>query len=118
MRNLKFLVGAVGGLFGGYLLSNRSLRQQLKEAEDPSEAAAILKKEMQKSGKQVAKETQEWLQSPEVQLNWEKAKDYLSKQFDCAKGEVSHLADDASKRAKKKVNASIKKAKKAVAGKR
>ena len=98
MRKLNFLVGAVSGLFGGLLLSNKKLRSKLKKAEDAGDAARILGEEMKKSGKEIAKETKKWVQSDEAKSWWKKMK------FDCK----DHLPD-VTKKAKK----AIKKAKKA-----
>ena len=114
MRNLKFLIGALGGAFGGYMLSNKKLRKQLSEAKDANEAAKILGKEIQKSGKGVAKDIREWIDSEEFQQKFDLAKGYLSGKGELLKKEVTKSVKKVGKTAKKKVNATYRKARKAV----
>lgn len=102
MRKFNFIVGALGGLFGGMLLSNKKLRQKLKKADDPSAAAKIIGKEIQRSGQEVAKETQKFVKSAEFQSWWKKMKKNFSKQCKSLQEEAEHIAADASKKARKK----------------
>ena len=103
MRKFNFLVGALGGLFGGMLMSNKKLRHKLQKTDDPKEAAKMIGKEVQRSGKEVAHEAKDWLESPEVQKGWKKAKKYMTKKL-----------GEASKEAQKQTKTAYKKAKKAM----
>jgi len=84
------------------LLSNKKLRQKLKKADDPSAAAKIIGKEIQRSGQEVAKETQKFVKSAEFQSWWKKMKKNFSKQCKSLQEEAEHIAADASKKARKK----------------
>ena len=112
MRKINFVVGALSGLVGGLLLTNKQLRDRLKEAEDPSEAAKILGKEMQRSGKQVAKEAKEWFERDDVQDRWTLMKKYMKQKAEDAAGEAEIFAKDVTKKAKKELPAVARKAKK------
>ena len=112
MRKFNFLVGAASGLIGGLLLSNKQLRKKLSEAEDPGEAAKILGKEVQRSGKQVMKEAKHWIESEEVQDRWGLMKKYMKKKMDEAKEGASIVANDAKKKVKKELPILAHKAKK------
>jgi hypothetical protein len=104
MKKLNFLVGTVSGLFGGLLLSNKKLRNKLKNAEDPKEAAKIIGNEMKRSGKDVAKEAKEWVESDDVQKGFKKAKKYLCKKLGEVGTETKKKTKSAYKKAKKKVS--------------
>lgn len=100
MRNLKFLLGAVGGLFGGMLLSNKNLRKKLKEADDPTEAAKILGHEVHRSGKELAKEAKDWATSEETQERWQKMKKNITKQYNNLEEQAENIATEAVDKAK------------------
>lgn len=103
MRKFNFLVGTLSGLFGGLLLSNKKLRKKLKEAEDPKEAARIIGKEMQRSGKDVAIEAKEWVESDDVQKGIKRAKKFLTKKLGEVGSDAKKKAKTACKKAKKKI---------------
>jgi len=112
MRKINFLVGALSGLVGGLLLTNKQLRDRLKEAEDPADAAKILGQEMQKSGKQVAKEAKEWFAREDVQDRWTLMKKYVKQKAEDAASEAKIIASDATRKAKKELPVVARKAKK------
>jgi len=112
MRKINFVIGALSGLVGGLILTNKQLRDRLKDAEDPAEAAKILGKEMQKSGKQVAKEAKAWFESGEVQDRWTLMKKYMKQKAEDAADEAGILAKDISRKAKKELPVVARKAKK------
>lgn len=109
MRKFNFIIGALSGVFGGMLMSNKKLRQKLKEADDPKEAARIIGKEMQHSGKQVAQETQDFVRSEEFQSWWKKTKKNLSKQCKNLQEKAGSIACDASQKAQNTVKKKFKK---------
>ena len=112
MRKINFVIGALSGLVGGLILTNKQLRDRLKNAEDPAEAAKILGKEVQKSGKQVAKEAKAWFESEEVQNRWTLMKKYMKQKVENAAGEAEIVARDITKKAKKELPVVARKAKK------
>src|SRR3989344_1418814 len=121
MRSLKFLIGAVGGLFGGMLLTNKHLRKKLRDARDPKEAAKIFGHEVQRGGKELAKEAKEWAGSDETQKRWKEMKKNLTKSCHTLQEEAEEIATEAVTKAKenlpeakRKVQSLYKEAKKKV----
>ena len=110
VKKLNFLLGALGGLFGGLLISNRKLRQDLRDAKDPQHAAKILGKELHRGGKEVAKEAKEWYESDYTQRNVKKAKRYLWNKWGEVKKEAEHVSGDAMDAAKKTAASAYEKA--------
>lgn len=100
MRSLKFLLGAVGGLLGGMLLTNKNLRKKLKEADDPKEAAKILGQEMHRGGKELAKEAKEWAKSDEAKKQWSAVKKNVTKSYHHLQNEAEHIASEAVEKTK------------------
>lgn len=113
MRKFSLLLGALGGALGGYLLSNDKLRHELSKAKTPESAAKTLGKHLQSDGKKLAKEVQDFVQSPDVQRNLKKAKHYATGKLKEAKKQVqSYVAvgkKEAVRAAKKGVQAMKKK---------
>lgn len=114
MRKFNFLIGAVSGLFGGLLLSNKKLRTKLRGAEDPAHAAKILGEEFKRSSKEIAAETKQWVRSKEVQGWWARMKRGMKKQCHTLQGEVIDIASDAAEKTKDAAKKTYKEAKKAV----
>lgn len=117
MRKLNLLIGAVTGLFGGLLLGNKKLRQELKGTKDPKVAAKILGKELQRGGKEVAKEAKQWYESPETQRGLKRFKHYLLRQWRGVEKKAGHVAQEATDVAKKKANEAYDRAKEYAANK-
>ena len=114
MRKLNFLIGTLGGMFGGLLLSNKKLRTDLRKAEDPQHAAKIIGKELQSKGKEVAKEAKQWYESDKTQRGLKKWKRYFGKQWQGISHEAEHIAANAAKTAKSKAEEAYEKAKEVV----
>ena len=110
MKKLSLLIGTLGGATAGYLFSNKKLRDQLAKAKDGEEAARLLGQALQKDGKKLAKQFQEFVDSEDVQKNIGKAKKYAKKTVDDAKKELDQAFSTGSKKAKKAVKKSAKKA--------
>ena len=111
MKKLSLLVGTLGGAMAGYLFSNKELREALSKAKDPEAAAKLLGKHLQKDGKKVAKEVQEFVESDDVQQNLNKAKKFAKEKADQAKKELDVLVGKGKKKAVKTVKKTAKKAK-------
>ena len=77
MRKFNFLIGTLGGALGGYLLSNPALRKKLAKAKDANEAARILGRELQKSGKMVAKEAKALVEREDVHEKFKEWRQYF-----------------------------------------
>jgi len=95
MRSLKFLLGAIGGLLGGMLLTNKNLRKKLKDAEDPKDAAKILGQEMHRGGKELAKEAKEWAKSDEAKKQWNAVRKNVTKGYRHIQDEAEQIATEA-----------------------
>lgn len=100
MRSLKFLLGAVGGLLGGMLLTNKNLRKKLKDADDPKEAAKILGQEMHRGGKELAKEAKDWAKSDEAKKQWNAVRKNVTKGYHHIQDEAGTIAAEAVDKAK------------------
>ena len=111
MRKLNFLLGAIGGMLGGLLMSNKKLRRDLRAVNDPKEAAKLVGKELQRSGKQIAEEAKEWMEREDVQRNMRKAKRYFWHKWADVKNEAEHVAGDAAEVAKHKASDAYERAK-------
>jgi hypothetical protein len=120
MKKLSLLIGTLGGATAGYMFSNKKLRDQLSKAKDAEEAARILGKHLQKDGKKLGKQLQEFLESDDVQKNFAKAKKYAKDTMDEAQLQLEGAVSKGSKKAKKAVKGVSKtaktKAKKVVRG--
>ena len=111
MKKLSLLLGTLGGGLAGYLFSNKKLRDQLSNAKDGEEAAKLLGIHLQKDGKKLAKQIQEFIDSEEVQKNVTKAKKYTKKTVDDAKKELESAWTSGSTKAKKSAKKAVKKGK-------
>lgn len=116
MKKLSLLIGTLGGATAGYLFSNKTLREQIANAKDGEEAAKLLGAHLQKDGKKLAKQIQEFIDSEEVQNNVTKAKKFAEKKVSDAKKElkisqakVAKSANKAGKKAGKSVKKAVKK---------
>ncbi len=98
----------------GYLLHNKKLRDQLADAKDAEEAAKLLGKHLQKDGKKIAKQVQDFVASDDVQKNVGKAKRFAKKKVSEAKTEMDALVCKGSCKAKKAAKKGAAKAKKSV----
>ena len=110
MKKLSLLLGALGGAMAGYVFSNTKLREELSEAKDADAAGKILAKHLQKDGKQIGKEIQQFVQSDSVQDNFKKAKKYVNKNVKKLKGDLQTMVKksapkplQATKKTKKRV---------------
>lgn len=106
MKKFSLLLGTLGGATAGYLFSNKKLRDELSKAKDAEEAARLLGQALQKDGKKLAQQMQDFIESEDVQKNITKAKKYAKKTMDDAKKEL----DDALASGKKSVKKATKKA--------
>lgn len=98
MKKLSLLLGALGGAMAGYVFSNTKLREELSDAKDADEAGKILAKHLQKDGKQVGKEIQQFVKSDAVQDNVKKAKQYADKQLKKLKGDLTTMMKKGAKK--------------------
>jgi len=112
MKRFSLLVGTLGGAMAGYLLHNKKLRDQLANAKDAEEAAKLLGKHLQKDGKKIAKQVQDFVASEDVQKNVGKAKSFAKKKVSEAKVEMDALVCKGSCKAKKAAKKGATKAKK------
>ena len=117
MKKLSLLVGTLGGAMAGYVLSNKTLREQLSKTKDAEAAAKLLGKHLQKDGKKIAGQVREFVESEDVQKNVTKAKQFTNKKVKEAKKELNAMVDTGKKTAKKKAKTAVTKAKKSVAKK-
>lgn len=101
MKKLSLLIGTIGGALAGYVMSKDQLRTELGKAKDAEDAAKILGKHLSKDGKKLGAEMQAFVDSPEVQKNWKKAKTYAEKQFTVAKKQMGTMLTKAKTKAKK-----------------
>jgi len=124
MKKLSLLIGALGGAMAGYLFSNKQLRKDLATAKNAESAAKLLGQHLQRDGKKLAAQVQDFVESDEVKQNWKKAKAYTHKSFISARKELMklvHRVEDAAgdaayhteKVAKVAAKRAVKKAKKA-----
>ena len=114
MKKISLLLGTLGGAMAGYVFSNKQLRDELGKAKDAEEAARLLGKHLQRDGKKVAKEVQEFVESDDVQRNLNKAKKFAQAKVVVAKKELQTLIGQGTKEAQKAVRKGAKKAKKAI----
>ncbi|MDP7247360.1 MAG: hypothetical protein QF741_01915 [Candidatus Peribacteraceae bacterium] len=114
MKRLSLLVGTLGGAMAGYLLHNKKLRDQLANAKDAEEAAKLLGKHLQKDGKKIAKQVQDFVASDDVQKNVGKAKSFAKKKVSEAKMEMDAMVCKGSCKAKKAAKKGATKAKRSV----
>lgn len=110
MKKLSLLLGTLGGATAGYLFSNKKLREQLSNAKDAEEAARLLGVALQKDGKKLGKQIQEFIESEDVQKNFSKAKKYAKDSMDEAQSQLEGAIGSGSKKAKKAVKKVTKKA--------
>jgi len=100
MKKLSLLVGTLGGAMAGYLFSNKKLREELSQTKDAEDAAKLLGLHLQRDGKKLAKQIQEFIDSDEVQNNVQKAKKFTKKKVDEAKKEMNALVSEGADRAR------------------
>jgi hypothetical protein len=111
MRKLSLLLGALGGAMAGYVFSNTKLRDELADAKDAEEAGKILAKHLQRDGKQVGKEIQQFVKSDAVQDNVVKAKKYANSQLKKLRGDIDSMVKKGVKKSKAVASKSMAKAK-------
>jgi len=99
---------------GGYLLSNKKLREELMKAKDAEDAAKSLGKHLQRDGKKIAQQVREFVESEEVQSNVDRAKAFTRKKADEAKKELKNFIDVGTNKAKAGAKRTAAKAKKSV----
>lgn len=114
MKKFSLLLGTLGGATAGYLFSNKKLRDQLSKATDAEEAARLLGQHLQKDGKKLAQQFQDFVESEEVQQNLNKAKKYAKKTMDDAKKELDTAITSGKKSVKKATKKAGANAKKSV----
>jgi len=114
MKKLSLLLGTLGGATAGYLFSNKKLRDEIADAKDGEEAARLLGAHLQKDGKKLAKQIQEFIASEEVQKNVTKAKKFAEKKVSEAKKELTASKANITKSATKAIKKGQTKAKKTV----
>ena len=119
MKKLSLLLGTLGGATAGYLFSNKKLRDQLANAKDPEDAAKMLGAHLQKDGKKLAKQIQEFIESDEVQNNVTKAKKFAAqkvseakKELNVGKTKITKSVNDSIARAEQSAKKAVKKGKK------
>lgn len=89
MKKLSLLIGALGGAVAGYVFSNARLRDELTGARTAEDAARILGKHLQRDGKKVGDQVRDFLESPDVQKNVEKAKTFVQRSIHGMQKEVT-----------------------------
>ncbi len=107
MRKLSLLLGTLGGAMAGYVFSNTKLREELTKAKDAEAAGKILAKHLQKDGRQVGKEIQEFVKSDAVQDNMQKAKTYVNTNAKKLQKDLKDMMKKGVKKAKKTVKKSV-----------
>ncbi|MFH1444825.1 MAG: hypothetical protein ABIG34_05590 [Candidatus Peregrinibacteria bacterium] len=120
MKKLSLLIGTLGGAMAGYLFSNKKLRKDLAEAKDAETAARLLGKHLQRDGKKIAAQAQEFLESDDVQQNLKKAKIYAQDTLETARKELGKLvnrAEEAASDAAQGAGSTARKVAKKAAGK-
>jgi len=110
MKKLSLLLGTLGGGLAGYLFSNTHLREQLSNAKDAEHAAKLLGQHLQKDGKKLAKQVQEFIESDEVQRNIRKAKVFAQQKMKEAKKELDSALAAGQKKASATAKKSVKRA--------
>lgn len=89
MKKLSLLIGTLGGAVAGYVFSNSRLRDELADADNAEEAARILGKHLQRDGKKVGDQVRDFLESPDVQKNVQKAKAFVQRSIRGMQKEVT-----------------------------
>ncbi len=107
MKKFSLLLGTLGGGLAGYLFSNKQLRMQMSKAKDAEEAARLLGQHLQKDGKKLAQQIQEFVESEDVQKNLSKAKQYARKTMDDAKKELDKVMASGVKKAKSSMKSTM-----------
>ncbi|HVW66291.1 MAG TPA: hypothetical protein VHA78_01005 [Candidatus Peribacteraceae bacterium] len=117
MKKLSLLLGTLGGAMAGYIFSNSKLREELATAKDPEQAGKILAKHLQKDGKQLGHEVQQFAKSDVVQDNLKKASQYAQKTFTKAKKDLTTMVKSGKAKTKTTAHKAASKAKSATAKK-
>lgn len=91
MKKLSLLIGTLGGAVAGYVFSNSRLRDELADAKNAEEAARVLGKHLQRDGKKVGDQVRDFLESPDVQKNVEKAKAFVQRSIIGMQKEVTRV---------------------------
>lgn len=112
MKKLSLLIGTLGGAVAGYVFSNARLRDELTEAKNAEDAARILGKHLQRDGKKVGDQVRDFLESPDVQKNVEKAKAFVQRSLRSMQKEVTRVAKKSEARVERVARKTAKKAKK------
>ncbi len=101
MRKLSLLIGTLGGAVAGYVFSNSRLRDELADAKNAEDAARILGKHLQRDGKKVGDQVRDFLDSPDVQKNVEKAKAFVQRSIIGMKKEVTRVVKKGESQARR-----------------
>lgn len=108
MKKLSLLLATLGGAAAGYVMSDKKLRDELADADTTEDAARILGKHLQRDGKKLAGQMQEFVQSDEVQQHFSKAKKITKAKVDEATDALKSMANDGSSRALKSAKTAAK----------
>jgi len=114
MRKFSLMLGTLGGALGAYLLSNKTLRQELMDAKDAETAAKMLGKHLQKDSKKLVKDVQTFVASDDVQKNFKKAQKYAMEKMQEAKKCMTSMVKKGAAKAKPMMKREAKAVKKAV----
>ncbi len=85
MKKLSLLAGTIGSTAAWYILSNKKLRTELAQAEDPSTTIKILSRYIGRDAEKIGKEVYEFMHSEEVQEKILQAKGLAEKNLGSAK---------------------------------
>lgn len=114
MKKLSFLLGTVGGALAGYVLSNKKLRTELRDARDATAAAKILGRHLSHDGQKVATEVRELAQEHHLDDRLAEGRRYVKEYYETAKDEVQSFlsakvkdATSIAKKAKKQVGRKV-----------
>lgn len=112
MKKLSLLIGTLGGAVAGYVFSNARLRDEISRAKNAEDAARILGKHLQRDGKKVGDQVRDFLESPDVQKNVEKAKAFVQRSINTMQKEVTHAVKKGEVRARRTARKTAKKVQK------
>lgn len=126
MKKLTYLLTTAGGALAGYLFSNKKLRTDLRNSTTAEGAAKTLGKYLKEDGKKIKKETEDFMNSKEVQSKItsvkktaqskvDQAKEQVQKFATMGKKKVNTVAKNATNSTKKKAASTAKKIKKQIA---
>lgn len=88
MKKISFLLGTVGGALAGYVLSNKKLRTELRDAKDATAAAKILGRHLSHDGQVVATEVRELAEEHHLDDRLAEGRKYVKNYYKSAKEDV------------------------------